>query len=90
MVFNFTWVVFIKKFKTIYQFTSSQLSEVDEFIKNLDEAIEKLNYLITLNFSFGIFCLIILLGAGRSNLPIKKIIITNINYNTILLVFSII
>jgi len=39
--------------------------------------IEKLNYLITLNFSFGTFCLMILLGVGRFKLLIKKIIIIN-------------
>ncbi|GAH23582.1 unnamed protein product, partial [marine sediment metagenome] len=33
-----------KNFKTVYQFTSSEAVEVDEFVKNLEEAIEKLNY----------------------------------------------
>ena len=33
-----------KKFKAIYQFEDSKAEDVDGFIKNLDEAVENLNY----------------------------------------------
>jgi len=52
-----------------YHLTNNMLkNKAIKVVQVYNRSIEKLNYLITLNCSFGIFCLIILLGVGRSKL----------------------